>query len=399
LLAAWGKQGRDYISLLDSYEQERRDHAKAMINLSVLAGHVLAPPKRWQGTLRDGVSWLLNYLPPVKRYFVEMRFKPMPQYTRGALIVPTTKGSPVGKMFIQPKVLTDAGTTVLLDEVIGDNFAIIAWGCDPTWGLSATLGNLDQARDALLPNTPDAPIVAGVRPRTLTLDTLRPKPGERFPWSGHLGLAQLSRVLEKLLAVKTSLVFTNTRAQAELWHQALSSVWPEDPATLALHHGSLSPTLRAAAEQGLRAGTLQQLTRDHSWLQEQIDAGLLTPAQAATVGMRNLITRALGSEPHAAADINEFTVAEHDLYLLCSDGLTDMVADAELAEILRAPMPLTEKAALLIDSANAHGGRDNISVLLVQARVGARIGAKVAGAVRAKARAAKHGILTRWRSA
>ena len=125
-------------NLLDSYEEERRDHAKAMINLSVLAGHVLAPPKRWQGTLRDGVSWLLNYLPPVKRYFVEMRFKPMPQYTRGALIVPSAKGSPVGKMFIQPKVLTDAGTTVLLDEVIGDNFAIIAWGCDPTWGLSAT---------------------------------------------------------------------------------------------------------------------------------------------------------------------------------------------------------------------------------------------------------------------
>ena len=123
--------------LLDSYELERRDHAKAMIDLSVLAGHVLAPPKRWQGTLRDGVSWLLNYVPPVKRYFVEMRFKPMPQYSRGALIVPSEKGSPVGKMFIQPKVLTDAGATVLLDEVIGENFAIIAWGCDPTWGLTA----------------------------------------------------------------------------------------------------------------------------------------------------------------------------------------------------------------------------------------------------------------------
>lgn len=124
-------------SLLDSYEQERRDHAKAMIDLSVLAGHVLAPPKRWQGTLRDGVSWLLNYVPPVKRYFLEMRFKPMPQYTRGALIVPSEKGSPTGKMFIQPQVLSDAGTTVLLDEVIGENFAIIAWGCDPTWGLTA----------------------------------------------------------------------------------------------------------------------------------------------------------------------------------------------------------------------------------------------------------------------
>ena len=123
--------------LLDSYELERRDHAKAMIDLSVLAGHVLAPPKRWQGTLRDGVSWLLNYVPPVKRYFVEMRFKPMPQYSRGALIVPSEKGSPVGKMFIQPKVLTDAGATVLLDEVIGENFAIVAWGCDPTWGLTA----------------------------------------------------------------------------------------------------------------------------------------------------------------------------------------------------------------------------------------------------------------------
>jgi 3-(3-hydroxy-phenyl)propionate hydroxylase len=129
-------------SLLDSYEQERRDHAKAMIDLSVLAGHVLAPPKRWQGMLRDGVSWLLNYVPPVKRYFVEMRFKPMPQYTQGALIVPSEKGSPVGKMFIQPRVLTEAGETVLLDEVIGENFAIIAWGCDPTWGLTAA--QIDQ---------------------------------------------------------------------------------------------------------------------------------------------------------------------------------------------------------------------------------------------------------------
>ncbi|MDL5592169.1 bifunctional 3-(3-hydroxy-phenyl)propionate/3-hydroxycinnamic acid hydroxylase [Bacillus subtilis] len=130
-------QGLAADSLLDSYEQERRDHAKAMIDLSVLAGHVLAPPKRWQGTLRDGVSWLLNYLPPVKRFFLEMRFKPMPQYTKGALIAAQDSASPVGKMFIQPQVLTEAGERLLLDEVIGKHFAIIAWGCDPTWGLSA----------------------------------------------------------------------------------------------------------------------------------------------------------------------------------------------------------------------------------------------------------------------
>jgi 3-(3-hydroxy-phenyl)propionate hydroxylase len=125
-------------ALLDTYEQERRDHAKAMIDLSVLAGHVLAPPKRWQGALRDGVSWALNYLPAVKRYFLEMRFKPMPQYAKGALVAEaSSKGSPVGRMFIQPKVVTEAGETRLLDDVIGSNFAFIAWGNNPLWGLSA----------------------------------------------------------------------------------------------------------------------------------------------------------------------------------------------------------------------------------------------------------------------
>jgi len=124
-------------ALLDTYEQERRDHAKAMIDLSVLAGHVLAPPKRWQGTLRDGVSWALNYLPAVKRYFLEMRFKPMPQYAKGALVAQAnSKASPVGRMFIQPKVVTETGETRLLDDVIGSNFAFIAWGNDPLWGLS-----------------------------------------------------------------------------------------------------------------------------------------------------------------------------------------------------------------------------------------------------------------------
>ncbi|MFC6671506.1 bifunctional 3-(3-hydroxy-phenyl)propionate/3-hydroxycinnamic acid hydroxylase [Marinobacterium aestuariivivens] len=125
-------------SLLDTYELERRDHARAMIDLSVTAGHVLAPPKRWMGTVRDGISWLLNYLPPIKRYFLEMRFKPMPQYTEGALVAaaPALKQSPVGRMFIQPKVHTEDGDRVLLDDVIGNRFAIIAWGTDPTWGLS-----------------------------------------------------------------------------------------------------------------------------------------------------------------------------------------------------------------------------------------------------------------------
>ncbi|WXL25467.1 bifunctional 3-(3-hydroxy-phenyl)propionate/3-hydroxycinnamic acid hydroxylase [Ectopseudomonas mendocina] len=122
-------------ALLDTYEAERRDHAKAMIDLSVLAGNVLNPPKRWYATLRDGISWLLNYVPPVKRYFLEMRFKPMPKYTQGVVVADNIKDSPAGRMFIQPKVELEDGRQVLLDEVIGSNFAIIAWGSNPKWGM------------------------------------------------------------------------------------------------------------------------------------------------------------------------------------------------------------------------------------------------------------------------
>ncbi|WP_375170526.1 bifunctional 3-(3-hydroxy-phenyl)propionate/3-hydroxycinnamic acid hydroxylase [Marinobacter sp.] len=131
-------QGKAGEGLLDTYELERRDHAKAMIDLSVLAGHVLAPPKRWQATLRDGLSWAMGFVPPVKRYFLEMRFKPMPKYEQGAQVEvkDKVKESPVGKMFIQPRVLTEQGAEQLLDDVIGAGFAVIAWGTDPTWGLT-----------------------------------------------------------------------------------------------------------------------------------------------------------------------------------------------------------------------------------------------------------------------
>ena len=130
-------KGQAKPELLDTYEQERRDHAKAMIDLSVLAGQVLNPPKRFYATLRDSISWLLNYVPPVKRYFLEMRFKPMPKYSAGVVVSDTIKNSPVGSMFIQPKVELADGRQVLLDDVIGSNFAIIAWGSNPKWGLTA----------------------------------------------------------------------------------------------------------------------------------------------------------------------------------------------------------------------------------------------------------------------
>lgn len=158
------------------------------------------------------------------------------------------------------------------------------------WGLSATLGNLDEAREVLLPDVPDAPLVAGARPRPVSVETLLPAQGERFPWAGHLGLSQLQRVLEKLLAVRTSLLFTNTRAHAELWHQALSAVWPEDPDTLALHHGSLDPALRRAAEEGLREGRLRCVVATSS-----LDLGVDFPSvdQVLQVGSPKGIARLL----------------------------------------------------------------------------------------------------------
>ena len=117
----------------------------------------------------------------------------------------------------------------------------------------------------------------------------------------------------------------------------------------------------------LRTRVLEQITKDHSLLQEQIDAGLITLAQAATSSIKNLVTRALGVEGQVVLEVNEHTVLPGDLYLMCSDGLSDMVDDAAIAKILAADSELPRIADELINAANANGGRDNISVLLVAA--------------------------------
>jgi ATP-dependent Lhr-like helicase len=122
------------------------------------------------------------------------------------------------------------------------------------WGLSATLGNLDEALATL---AGDGVLIGGGASKRTQIQTALPDAGERFPWAGHLGLKQLARVLRAVLDVRSALVFANTRSQAELWHEALASVWPEAPETLAIHHGSIDPKLRFATEEGLRQGTLR----------------------------------------------------------------------------------------------------------------------------------------------
>ena len=117
----------------------------------------------------------------------------------------------------------------------------------------------------------------------------------------------------------------------------------------------------------LRGQAFQQITKDHSLLQEQIDAGLITPEQALASPYKNLITRALGVEDSVLIDISEHRVELGDVYLMCSDGLSDMVPDGVLAAILHASGTLQQKALKLVHAANEGGGRDNISVLLVHA--------------------------------
>jgi protein phosphatase len=116
-----------------------------------------------------------------------------------------------------------------------------------------------------------------------------------------------------------------------------------------------------------RSGSLVQITRDHSLLQEQLDAGLITPEQAAVSPNRNLVTRALGVETSVALEVNEHRVEPGDIYLMCSDGLSDMVSDSAIASFFSSDIPLDSLARSLIEGANACGGRDNISVLLVSA--------------------------------
>jgi len=122
-------------ALLDSYDAERRTHAAAMISISVTAGRIFSPTRRWVAALRDGLTWVLNAIPAVKNYVLQMRFKPMPRYVRGAVIhdapgrIPAT--SPVGRLFIQPSVTTVSGETLKLDDAVGAWFSIVAWGSDP----------------------------------------------------------------------------------------------------------------------------------------------------------------------------------------------------------------------------------------------------------------------------
>jgi ATP-dependent Lhr-like helicase len=197
------------------------------------------------------------------------------------------------------------------------------------WGLSATLGNLEEACAALtwegMPagaagvGDPAAPgtrasalshgiIVRGAVPKALTVDSLIPQTMERFPWGGHLGLRLLPEVVAELEGSVSSLVFTNTRSQAELWYQALLEARPDWAGLIALHHGSLDPSVRQWVEAGLKAGQLKAVVCTSS-----LDLGVdFLPVErvlqiGSPKGVARLLQRA-GRSGHAPGRPSRITV-------------------------------------------------------------------------------------------
>lgn len=181
-----------------------------------------------------------------------------------------------------------------------------------TWGLSATLGNIEQARDVLLgtrpgnPQTPTGALITSSHRKQIQIETIIPENMQRFPWAGHLGLNLLPQVRKKIADSPTTLLFTNTRSQAEMWHQALAMAAPELAGKLGLHHGSVDGESRRTIEQLLRQGDLKCVVCTSS-----LDLGVdFTPVQqviqvGSPKGIGRLLQRAgrAGHQPGAISNI------------------------------------------------------------------------------------------------
>jgi 3-(3-hydroxy-phenyl)propionate hydroxylase len=153
-------------ALLDTYDLERRKHARAMIDLSTLVGRVISPTNRRLASLRDRVIHAASAVPSLKRYILEMRFKPMPRYEQGAVChtEPRSETAPTGTLFIQPRVDTREEQNVLLDDVLGSGFAVLCWSNNHR----ALLG--DEAFD---------------RWKTLGAKFIAARPMTQLHWTGH----------------------------------------------------------------------------------------------------------------------------------------------------------------------------------------------------------------------
>ncbi len=198
------------------------------------------------------------------------------------------------------------------------------------WGLSATLGNQPHALDVLLYPGRGRLVQGRVR-KELRIDTLLPEALERFPWAGHLGLRMLDQVVAELDGAATSLVFTNTRSQAERWYQALLEARPDWAGLIALHHGSLARAVRDWVEDGLKRGTLKAVVCTSS-----LDLGVdFLPVErvlqiGSPKGVARLLQRA-GRSGHAPGRTSRVTlVPTHALELAESAAAQAAIAASHI---------------------------------------------------------------------
>ena len=139
----------------------------------------------------------------------------------------------------------------------------------------------------------------------------------------------------------------------------LTAAWIDGPRLSIAHVGDSRAYL-------LRSGNLQQLTSDHSMVAEQVRRGIMTAAEAEQSDIQSVLLRALGSEPQVEIDTEEQELFARDVVLLCSDGLTRMVTEPEIAGALQAEPDPEQAAAKLVERANDAGGADNITVLVIR---------------------------------
>ena len=225
------------------------------------------------------------------------------------------------------------------------------------WGLSATLGNQPHALEVLL-HPGRGRLVQGRIDKTLEVDTLLPPSLERFPWAGHLGLRMLPQVVEEIDSAATSLVFTNTRSQSELWYQAILNARPDWAGLIALHHGSLSREVRDWVEQGLKQGALKAVVCTSS-----LDLGVdFLPVErvlqiGSPKGVARLMQRA-GRSGHAPGRTSRVTlVPTHSLEVIEAAAAKVAVAERRIEARSAPQRPLDVLVQHLVSMALGGGFR------------------------------------------
>ncbi|MHC8325260.1 ligase-associated DNA damage response DEXH box helicase [Pseudomonas sp. LB1P83] len=198
------------------------------------------------------------------------------------------------------------------------------------WGVSATLGNQTHAEQVLIPQGGGIS-VQGRTSKELRVDTLLPSAIERFPWAGHIGLKMLPQVVAEIDSSPSSLVFTNTRAQSEIWYQALLEARPDWAGLIALHHSSLSRDTRDWVERALKEGQLKAVVCTSS-----LDLGVdFLPVErvmqiGSAKGVARLMQRA-GRSGHAPGRVSRVTlVPTHSLELIEAAAAQDAVAQRRI---------------------------------------------------------------------